>query len=435
MTSHLAPPGASAPYADDPAWARAQDAADPLARFRAEFLFPRAPDGSDALYFAGHSLGLQPRKARQYVTEELDDWAKYGVEGHFTARNPWMPYHELLTPAAARLVGAEPLEVAVMNTLTVNVHLLMVSFYRPTKTRFRILIEASAFPSDRYAVDSQARFHGFDPKEAVLALEPREGEAHLRDEDVLRAIDEHGDSIALVLLGQPNYLTGQVFDTPALVKAAHAKGCVFGLDLAHGAGNLKLQLHAWGVDFAAWCNYKYLNSGPGGLAGVFVHERHARNEALPRFAGWWGHDKATRFKMGPDFHPSPGAEGWQLSNPPILAMAAVRASYELYDAAGMDALVQKRERLTGYLEWLLDRMPRGRFEQVTPREPHLRGTMLTYRVPRGAEGLVESLHEAGAFVDLRNPDIVRIAPVPLYTRFEDVQRLSTLIREHLSAHG
>ncbi|MCI0571278.1 MAG: kynureninase [Myxococcaceae bacterium] len=422
-------------YRDDAAWARAQDASDPLARFRGEFLFPRAKDGQDALYFAGHSLGLQPRNVRPYIAQELDDWERLGVEGHFEARHPWMPYHELLTDMTARLVGAKPVEVAVMNTLTVNVHLMMVSFYRPTPQRFRILIEGTAFPSDRYAVASQARFHGYDPKDAVLTLEPRPGEFAVRDEDVLSLLEREGDSVALVLLGQPNYLTGQAFDAPAIVRAGHRKGCVVGFDLAHGAGNLKLSLHEWGPDFAAWCNYKYLNAGPGGLGGVFVHERHARAFDLPRFAGWWGHDKETRFKMGPDFQPIPGAEGWQLSNPPIFQLAALRASMELFDAAGMDALSAKSAHLTGYLEWLLGQLPAGWVEQLTPREPHRRGTMLTLRVPHQAKALVDSLQERGAFVDLRNPDIVRIAPVPLYTRYADVHRLVSLLREFFETHG
>jgi len=415
-------------YRDDAAWAQTQDAADPLAPYREKFHHPEAPNGSEALYFAGHSLGLQPRKARTYIEEELEDWARFAVEGHFAARRPWMPYHELLTQETARLVGALPVEVAVANTLTVNLHLLMVSFYRPTKERFKILIEGTAFPSDRYAVASQARFHGFDPKEALLTLEPRPGEACLRDEDVLAMIERHGKQIALVLLGQPNYLTGQVFDVPAVVREAHRHGCTVGLDLAHGAGNLELQLHAWNPDFAAWCNYKYLNAGPGGLGGLFVHERHAHDATLPRFAGWWGHDKTTRFQMGPEFQPIAGAEGWQLSNPPIFQLAALRASMELFDAAGMGALAKKSRHLTGYLEWLLDRLPAGSVEVWTPREPHRRGTMLTLRVPGRAKALVDFLQARGAFVDLRNPDIVRIAPAPLYTRYADVQRLVSLIR-------
>jgi len=422
-------------FRDDVDWAKAQDAMDPLASARAQFHFPEAPGDSEALYFAGHSLGLQPRKARVYIEEELEDWARLAVEGHFTARHPWLPYHELLTQATARLVGARPLEVAVANTLTVNLHLLMVSFYRPTPQRFKILIEGTAFPSDRYAVASQARFHGFDPKEAILTLEPRPGETQVRDDDVLNTLEQHGATIALVLLGQPNYLTGQAFDVPAVVREGHRQGCAVGLDLAHGAGNLELQLHAWNPDFAAWCNYKYLNAGPGGLGGFFVHERHARDTALPRFAGWWGHDKATRFQMGPAFEAIEGAEGWQLSNPPIFQLSALRASMELFDTYGMAALAAKGRRLTGYLEGWVDRLPPGRVEPWTPREAHRRGTMLTLRVPGQAQALVESLKKHGAFVDLRQPDIVRITPAPLYTRFTDVQRLGTLLRRFFNGQA
>jgi kynureninase len=394
-------------FEDSAEWARAQDAADALAPLRGEFLFPQ----SGPLYFAGHSLGLQPRRAREYVLSELDDWARFGVEGHFAARNPWVSYHELLTGSTARLVGALPSEVVVMNTLTVNLHLLMVSFYQPRPARFRILIERGAFPSDRYAVASQARFHGYD-------------DAVMESDDPLRSLRERGGEIALALIGQPNYLTGRAFDVPALVRAAHAAECFIGFDLAHGAGNLELQLHDWGPDFAAWCNYKYLNAGPGGLGGVFIHQRHAHAE-LPRFEGWWGHDKVRRFEMGPRFLPIEGAEAWQLSNPPILQLAALRASMELFDGAGMPALRRKGDRLSGYLQWLLERMG---VEVLTPEE---RGSMLTVRFAN-AGALVAALKKRGAIVDLRPPDVVRIAPAPLYNSFADVQRLCELIRE---AHG
>jgi kynureninase len=393
---------------DSAAWARAQDAADPLAFLRSEFLFPE----SGPLYFAGHSLGLQPRRAREYVLQELDDWARHGVEGHFAARNPWVNYHELLTASTARLVGALPREVVVMNTLTVNLHLLMVSFYRPRAGKFRILIESGAFPSDRYAVASQARFHGFGP------------DAVMESDDPLRALEERGGEIALALIGHPNYLTGRAFDVPALVHAARAHDCFIGLDLAHGAGNLELRLHEWAPDFAAWCNYKYLNAGPGGLGGVFVHERH-HGAALPRFEGWWGHDKEKRFEMGPRFSPIPGAEAWQLSNPPILQMAALRASMESFDKATMPALRRKGDALTSYLERVLKG---AGVEVLTPPE---RGSMLTTRFP-DARAMVEALQKRGAVVDFRPPDIVRITPAPLYNSFSDVQQLGELIRE---AHG
>ena len=382
-------------FEDSLSWAAGQDAADELAPLRNEFLF------SHELYFAGHSLGLQPRRAREYVLQELDDWARFGVEGHFAARNRWVDYHELLTAPTARLVGALPHEVVVMNTLSVNLHLMMVSFYRPRPGKYRILIERGAFPSDRYAVASQARFHGY-PDAVIESDEP---------------VDDIDSEVALVLIGTPNYLTGRAYDVPALVRAAHAHGALIGLDLAHGAGNLELRLHEWGPDFAAWCNYKYLNAGPGGLGGVFVHERHASSD-LPRFEGWWGHDKARRFEMEPRFTPIPGAEAWQLSNPPILQMAALRASMELFDRATMPALRRKGDKLTSYLQWLLKD-----FEILTPPQ---RGSMLTVRM-RNAQAVVASLAKRGAIVDFRPPDIVRITPAPLYNSFADVQRLAALI--------
>ena len=372
------------------AWAAAQDAADPLSRFRDQFLIPSGPDGAPCLYFAGP--------------------------------HPWMPYHELLTAETARLVGALPIEVVVANTLTVNLHLLMASFYRPTPERPRIAIEAGAFPSDQYAVASQARFHGLDPRQAVLELDHR---------TLLEQLDQQGPSISLLLLGQPNYLSGQAFDVPEVVRLANRHGFAVGLDCAHGAGNLALRLHDWGVDFAAWCNYKYLNAGPGGLGGIFVHERHAKRPELPRFAGWWGHDKATRFQMGPEFKPAEGAEGWQLSNPPILQLAALRASMEIFDAAGIEALRARGDRLTAALEAVLGGLPPGRVELVTPAGPAHRGSMLTVRVREGARGLVERLQARGAVCDFRNPDIIRITPAPLYGSFADVARLGGLLTEEL----
>jgi kynureninase len=389
-------------FEDSLAWARAQDAADELAPLRGEFLFPE----SGPLYFAGHSLGLQPRRAREYVLQELDDWARFGVEGHFAARNPWVSYHELLTANTARLVGARPHEVVVMNTLSVNLHLMMVSFYRPRPGKHRLLIEKGAFPSDQYAVASQARFHGFP-------------DAVLESDEPLRDLEQR-DDIALALIGNVNYLTGRACDMRSMVRAAHAKGAHIGFDLAHGAGNLVLSLHEDGPDFAAWCNYKYLNAGPGGLGGVFVHERHA-GVSLPRFEGWWGHDKTHRFEMGPRFSAIRGAEAWQLSNPPILQLAALRASMELFDRAGMPALRRKGDRLTGYLEWLLRRCG---VPVLTPPE---RGSMLTVRFPKA--GLELELAKSGAIVDLRPPDIVRITPAPLYNSFEDVHRLCERIAE------
>lgn len=417
-------------YENTEAFARAQDEADPLRRFRSQFLFPKGPDGGPVAYFAGNSLGLQPKRAREYINEALDDWARFGVEGHFKAQKPWLPYHELLTEQAARLVGAKPVEVVVMNTLTVNLHLMMVSFYRPTPARHRLLVEAGAFPSDQYAVASQAKLHGFDPREAVVELSPRPGEETLRPEDVLAAIEREGGALALVLLGNPNFRTGQAFDMRAITQAGHRVGAKVGFDLAHGAGNLKLALHEDGPDFAVWCSYKYLNGGPGTLAGCFVHERHARAD-LPRLCGWWGHDKASRFKMEPGFVAIPGAEGWQLSNPPIFQMAALRASLELFDEATMPALRQKGDLLTGYLEFLLGQLPEGTCEQITPRDPRQRGSQLSIRIRGDARKVVEALAEEGVVCDFREPDVLRASPVPMYCGFLDVWRLVKALEGHL----
>jgi kynureninase len=414
-------------------FARALDAADALARFRDAFHLPLGPDGAPCVYLAGNSLGLQPRKARGYVTEALDAWERLGVEAHVQGAAPWLPYHELLTASTARVVGALPEEVVVMNTLTVNLHLLLVSFYQPTPQRFRLLMEAGAFPSDRYAVASQVRFHGFAPEAAVVEVAPRPGEDTLRPEDLLQAIEKEGPKLALVLLGNVNYRTGQAFDIPAVTRAAHAAGARVGFDLAHGAGNLRLRLHDDGPDFAVWCSYKYLNGGPGSLGGVFVHARHRDGHALPRFEGWWGHDKASRFEMPQAYLPLPGAEGWQLSNPPIFQLAALRASMELFDEAGMGALVEKRERLTGYLAFLLAGLPEGTAPLVTPAEPAQRGAQLSVRLKKDARGVVQRLARAGVAVDFRSPDILRATPVPLYNSFLDVWRFARALRMHVAA--
>ncbi|MBM4342933.1 MAG: kynureninase [Deltaproteobacteria bacterium] len=411
--------------------ARALDAADPLSRFRDEFLLPTDADGAPHAYFAGHSLGPQPRAARAWVLEALDDWARHGVDGHFAGKHPWLPYHELLTDSTARLVGALPREVVVMNTLTVNLHLMLATFYRPRGRRTLILVESGAFPSDCHAVASQAQWHGLDPARTVVALAPRPGEAHLRDDDVVDKIGELGDQLALVLFGNCNYLTGQAFDMPSIVQAGHAAGAAVGFDLAHGAGNLDCRLHDSGADFAVWCNYKYLNAGPGGLGGVFVHERHHRAD-VPRLAGWWGHDKASRFQMRPEFLPIAGAEGWQLSNPPILQMASVRASMALFDAAGIGALRERGDRLTGALVEWIDALPVGRFRMLTPREPARRGSMVTLHIPDRAGDVAEQLQGMGVVVDLRRPDIVRMTPAPLYTSFQDVARAGRGLHEALT---
>jgi kynureninase len=405
------------------------DEKDPLKRFRERFLFPKGPDGRDAVYLCGNSLGLQPKKARQYVDEELEDWARLGVEGHFHGRHPWLPYHELVTEPLARLVGAKPSEVVAMNSLTTNLHLMMVSFYRPTKERFKIVIEGGAFPSDQYAVKSQASFHGFDPRDAIVELKPRAGEQTLRKADILETIEREGRSTALVLLGGVNYLTGQAYPMGDIAAAARKQGCAVGFDLAHAAGNLELKLHDWGPDFAVWCSYKYVNSGPGAIAGCFVHERHASARGIPRFAGWWGHDKATRFRMGPDFQPIDGAEGWQLSNPPIFQLAALRASLELFDEATMSALRAKSVALTAFLE---ESLPQGSVEVITPREPSERGCQLSLRIGGGRQ-LVERLSKAGVICDFREPDIIRVAPTPLYNRFDDISRFVEVLKEHARA--
>ena len=398
----------------------------PFQCLRDEFLFPPDNQGQSVIYLAGNSLGLQPKKARQYIVEELEDWERWGVEGHLNARHPWLPYHEFVTEPMARVVGALPSEVVVMNTLSVNLHLMMVSFYRPTSERYRIAIEAGAFPSDQYAVASQTRFHGLPPEKAVAELKPRVGENCIRTADIVEFLEREGKTIALLLLGNVNYLTGQAFDMEVVTRAAQAQGCVVGWDLAHGAGNLELRLHDIGADFAVWCGYKYLNGGPGTLAGCFVHERHARAFDLPRFAGWWGHNKDTRFQMGPTFDPLPGAEGWQLSNPPIFQLAALRASLELFDRATMPVLRRQSMALTAQLETGLATLPPGHCEIITPTDPAQRGTQLSLRIKNGRE-LSRRLAEKGVFCDFREPDVVRVAPVPLYTRPEDVARFVELL--------
>ena len=336
-------------YQTTEAFARSMDQNDLLQSYRQQFHIPKGPTGEDVIYFAGNSLGLQPRKAREYIGQEFEDWARFGVGGHLQARHPWLSYHEELTEMTARLVGAKPNEVVVMNALTVNLHLMMVSFYRPSAGRHKILMEASAFPSDQYAAASQVKFHGRDPRESIVEVKARNNQRTLRTEDILAAIEQHRDSLALVLLGNVNYLTGQAFDMPAITEAAHRARVPAGFNLAHGAGNLKLSLDEWNVDFAVWCTYKYLNAGPGNLSGCFVHEKHSRDWGLPRFAGWWGHNKKTRFNMDPEFDPLPGAEGWQISNPPIFELAALRAATEIFDAATMSEIRKKSELLTGYL--------------------------------------------------------------------------------------
>lgn len=401
-------------------FAREMDARDPLSHFRKRFHIPKAKDGQECLYLCGHSLGLQPKTARSYIEQELQDWAELGVEGHFHGKNPWMPYHRLLADQTAALVGARSSEVVVMNSLTVNLHLMMVSFYRPTRDRHKIVIEHGAFPSDQYAVKSQILFHNLDPAQSLIELTPRDGESCLRHEDIHAVIDREGSSIALILLAGVNYATGQMFDMPAITEAGHRNGCVVGFDLAHAAGNIPLSLHDWGPDFAVWCSYKYLNGGPGCVAGCFVHERHFRAWDLPRFAGWWGHDEKIRFRMGPKFQPMVGAEGWQLSNPPIMALAPLRASMEVFSEAGMERLRAKSVSLTGYMEFLLKQKASTKFSIITPADQNKRGAQLSIRFLQHGRALCDQLAVQGIIGDWREPDIFRVAPVPLYNSYRDV---------------
>jgi kynureninase len=401
-------------------FAVATSARDPLAEYRNRFHIPKAQDGADCVYLSGHSLGLQPKSARAYVEQELEDWAKLGVEGHFHARNPWMPYHELFAPPTARLVGALPEEVVVMNSLTVNLHLMLISFYRPTTVRNKILIEANAFPSDQYALQSQIRYHGYDPATSLREIVPRPGEKTTRTEDIEKLLAEEGERIALVMLGGVNYYNGQAFECARIAAAGHSHGCMVGFDMAHAAGNIPLRLHDWNVDFAVWCSYKYLNGGPGCIAGCFVHERHARNPDLPRFAGWWGNDKDARFRMEPQFQAIAGADGWQLSNPSILSMAALRASMDIFDEVGIERLRAKSTELTGYCEFLLTEKPNESFSIITPGDLAQRGAQLSLQIKSNGRALCELLTHQGIICDWREPDILRVAPVPLYNSFLDV---------------
>lgn len=410
------------PFQPGKEFAREMDARDPLAGFRARFCIPKARSGEECVYLCGHSLGLQPKSAAAYVDQELRDWAEFGVEGHFHAKNPWVPYHRLLTQQTAEFVGAEAAEVVVMNSLTVNLHLMMASFYRPSKERHKIVVERGAFPSDQYAVKSQIRFHGLDPATSLVELTARDGESCIRDEDIAELIDRDGESIALIMLGGVNYSTGQVFDMPEITKLGRKKGCVVAFDLAHAVGNIPLRLHDWGPDFAVWCSYKYLNGGPGCVGGCFVHARHAHRKEVPRLAGWWGHEEKVRFQMGPEFQAMEGAEGWQLSNPPILALAPLRASMEIFSEAGMGRLRAKSVSLTGYLEFLLGQEKSQKFSIITPREQNRRGAQLSIRLPGEGREICDRLATAGVIGDWREPDTYRVAPVPLYNSYSDVFR-------------
>ncbi|HTB07566.1 MAG TPA: kynureninase [Bacteroidia bacterium] len=424
-------------YVNSLAFARELDKKDSLKKFRKRFLFPKH-NGKEALYFTGNSLGLQPVGVKRNLEIELEDWANYGVEGHFEARNPWVSYHEMFAEPLAKLMGAKPEEVIAMNQLTVNVHLMMVSFYRPTAKRYKILCEANAFPSDQYALQTQVEMHGLKWQDALIEISPRKGENLVRKEDILKAISDNASSLALVMIGGVNYLTGQLLDMPAITKAAHKVGAYASFDLAHAAGNVELKLHDWDVDFAVWCTYKYLNSGPGAVAGAFIHEKHIKNQKLPRFAGWWGYDKKTRFQMKHDFVPMKTAEGWQLSNAPVLSMAAHRASLDIFmEAGGMAPLCKKSRLLTGYLEFIIsglnDKMKgkKIKLEITTPTDPEQRGCQLSIIAHGMGRDFYNAMTKAGVFCDWRNPNVVRVAPTPLYNSFEDVWSFGQVVEKVL----
>lgn len=424
-------------FENNASFAARMDREDSLRSFREEFLFPRFQE-QNVLYFCGNSLGLQPKNARHFIEEELLRWATLGVEGHFKGDLPWTRFHTALAPASAHVVGAHESEVIVMNTLTVNLHLLLASFYRPSQTRYKIIMEAGAFPSDQYAIETQLRWHGLNPEDALLEIAPREGTFCLEDDDILDVIKLHGESVALVLFGGLNYYTGQLYDMQAITEAGHQVGAMVGFDLAHAAGNVPLALHDWDVDFAVWCTYKYMNSGPGALSGAFIHERHALNPETPRLAGWWGYDTSQRFGMKKGFIPTPGAEGWQVSNAPILAFAPMRASHALFLQAGMGAIREKSLKLTGYLEFLLQELPYQPFQIITPDDPAKRGAQLSLLTDNTGRKLFEHLSAHGVVCDWRahnlpgeqhtKAGVIRIAPAPLYNQFSEVFQLVEIIR-------
>lgn len=420
-------------FSADEAHALERDAADPLRQFRERFCLPKDASGEPLIYLVGNSLGLMPKITREAVTQELDDWAMLGVDGHLEGRVPWYSYHETVRDGAARLVGAQPHEVVCMNSLTANLHFLMATFYRPAKSRHAVLMEDPAFPSDTYAVQSQIRHHGFSPRDSLLTVGPREGASAIRTEDIEAMLERRGSEIAVVLLAGVNFFTGQFFDIRRITAAAQKQGCVVGIDLAHAVGNVPLELHDWNVDFAVWCSYKYLNAGPGAVAGAYVHERHARNTSLPRFAGWWGNDPATRFRMQlePEFIPVPSADAWAVSNPPILSLAPVRTSFAIFDeAGGMEPLRKKSVALTGYLEFLLKQEASRPFTIITPADPEARGCQLSIEVHDDARALFSRLEAAGVKCDFREPNVIRAAPTPLYNTFHEVWRFARLLSAH-----
>ena len=409
------------------------DAQDPLRDFRDCFHLPLGKDGKPLIYFAGNSLGLMPKSARQILDEELDNWAKFGVDAHHAAGTPWYSSHEALREPVARLVGAKPIEVICMNSLTVNLHLMMATFYRPTKSRFKVLMEDPAFPSDTYAIKTQIAHHGLDPKDALILARPRNGEFTIRTEDIIDLIEKHADHLALVMFAGVNFFTGQLFDIAEITAAAHKRGIIVGFDLAHAIGNVPLLLHDWNVDFAIWCSYKYLNAGPGAIAGAFVHERHATNTKLPRLAGWFGNDPNTRFRLHlePEFIPVPSADGWQISNPPIFSMAPLRASLSIFDeVGGMERLRAKSIKLTGYLEFLLMEIGSKKFSVITPGDPNARGCQLSIVAHQHPKELHNELVAAGVKCDFREPNVIRVAPTPLYSTFHEVWRFAQILSEH-----
>ena len=411
-------------------FAKQLDAQDQLHKYKDEFIFPKV-NGKKVIYFTGNSLGLQPIRTKAYVDEVMNDWANLAVEGHFYSEKPWWDYHERFATPLSKIVGAIPSEITVMNTLTVNLHLLMVSFYRPTTNRYKIICEEKAFPSDQYMFQSQVHFHGYKPEDALIEIKRREGEHNIRIEDVLAKIEEVGEELALVLIGGVNYYTGQVFDMKTITEAGHKAGAKVGWDLAHAAGNIKLQLHDWNVDFAAWCSYKYMNSGPGNASGCFIHERHHNNSELPRFAGWWGHNKERRFKMEPVFDPIHGADGWQISNLPVLSLAPYLASVEMFDEIGMDALISKRDKITSYLEFILHEIGKeadSNFEIITPSNPAERASQLSVLLHGEGRSLFDYLMKNGVITDWREPNVIRLAPVPLYCSFEDMYHFGQILK-------
>jgi kynureninase len=420
-------------YIFSDAFAREMDEKDPLQEFRSQFYFPKV-DGREAIYFCGNSLGLQPKTTKDYIQKELDNWAEMAVDGHFHGEDAWYHVRKKSKPALAHIVGAHEHEVVAMNNLSSNLHFLMVSFYQPTQKRFKIITEAGAFPSDMYMLETQVKFHGLNPNDVIIELEPREGEHTLRTEDILKVIADNKNQLALVMMSGLQYYTGQVFDMAAITAAAHDAGAKVGFDLAHAAGNIPLHLHEWGVDFATWCSYKYMNSGPGNISGIFVHERHAESPDLPRFAGWWGHDEGERFKMEKGFKPMFGADGWQLANSNVLALAAHQASLDIFQEAGMEKLRAKSELLTGFLEFLIGQINRDRgvIEIITPKNTNERGCQLSLLVKKGGKAVFDELYKNAIVGDWRHPNVIRIAPTPLYNSFLDVFRFAKILEQSLN---